>query len=187
MRYAKPAAKCFFLIFTVQNIVNVTEYSLLCFSLVFLLFIKIVLQGMKTVHLLLNFIGLLFLRICCSRNNTKAKRIRLDWILASHKLHLAWFSGWDLEVSVFWLSRCGKASRHINVIVYVRRCRPSASQIIFTEFTEATNDQNTDGISKHRLSPYTSTIYITHITFYLHNNSFSQKFKLLCLAFDGSS
>jgi len=27
--------------------------------------------------------------------------------------------------------------------------------------------QNTDGISKHRLSPYTSTIYITNITFYL--------------------
>jgi len=32
----------------------------------------------------------------------------------------------------------------------------------FTEFTEA----NTDGISKHRLSPCTS-IYITNITFYL--------------------
>ena len=27
--------------------------------------------------------------------------------------------------------------------------------------------QNTDGISKHRLSPYTSTVYITNITFYL--------------------
>ena len=27
--------------------------------------------------------------------------------------------------------------------------------------------QNTDGISKHRLSPYTSTIYITNSTFYL--------------------
>ena len=27
--------------------------------------------------------------------------------------------------------------------------------------------ENTDGISKHTLSPYTSTIYITNITFYL--------------------
>jgi len=37
----------------------------------------------------------------------------------------------------------------------------------FTEFTEATNVPKTDGISKHRLSPYTSTIYITNITFCL--------------------
>jgi len=46
---------------------------------------------------------------------------------------------------------------------YVGMCVVYADKQKFTEFTEAVND-NTDGISRHRLSPYNAHYLI--ITFY---------------------
>ena len=45
--------------------------------------------------------------------------------------------------------------------------QPATShRIFFTEFTEATNvAQHTDDISRHRLPPYSSTIYMTNTSF----------------------
>jgi len=59
-----------------------------------------------------------------------------------------------------------------HAIEHTPTCRLRHQAVIFSLLYNSPNSprlpmfKNTDGISKHRLSPYTSVIYITNITFY---------------------
>jgi len=86
---------------------------------------------------------------------------------------------------VFWLEReddaqcagiCKLIRRMDDLFLRLRGCLGSChissrSKVGCIDNTSSPNSpmppvfQNTDGISKHRLSPYTSTVYITNITF----------------------